>query len=289
MSPEDARSDFILAAAAVMFGRLVLRLLFQVLPLPDGLVAATLIDAVALFAVTGLVPLLLLRYRKQGPSGYGLEGPAASASPGLLLALPFFAVWVISAWAAHESTAVTFAGRLAPQPDVVLTVVSYIHRFAEFAGLLLLFGFLIVRARDGFRRNDVRQLEALRSYGIAAAAIALVLGLLLMLAPDQPNRWNFVLQVAGLVALVLLADRFVETKATTTRATVLAPAFVALLARWDIFGGNFLLSLYIAVLAAGAVIVMAVLVETRTRSWTIVPMLAASVIWFALFSPGVIV
>ena len=81
---------------------------------------------------------------------------------------------------------------------------------------------------------------------------------------------------------VLVADRLVPVAPTTSRATFLAPAIVAVVAHVWSFGGfraNLPFSLYSGALAAGVVVVLAALIEARRTGWAIVPLLAA-ITWF---------
>ncbi len=280
VDPAEARSDFVLAAAVALFGPLVISLLIRVLPWafrdPSGLY----LRAGLLFAFTGLVPLLLARYREQGREAFGLEGPKDGLLAGLLLAIPVVVLGVVSI-RLDRSARLTRAlagvfGAAFGNPVTVLGVVANV--LALFAGALLLYMFLTVKARDGFAHTPITQLEALRTYGMAAAAAAGALGLLVALQV-RATPWRPLLSALALAALVLVADRLVTPGATTTRATVLAPAAVALLVGVELLGRNLLPTLYQGVLAAGFVVVVAVLVETRRYAWATLPLFAAVTVY----------
>ena len=90
---------------------------------------------------------------------------------------------------------------------------------------------------------------------------------------------------AALVVVVLLADRLVDTKDRTTRATVLAPAIAGLVVAvvtigGGLFGAGTILALWRGTAAGAVVIVAATLIETRRSPWAAVPLLAA-----AMWSP----
>jgi hypothetical protein len=154
-------------------------------------------------------------------------------------------------------------------------------------GALLLTTFLVVRGRDAFRSADVSLTELLRTFGIGACAVALVLGLMRSLGAAQ--LLPTLLQVAGLAALVLVADRVVQTRRMAPRAAVLTPVIVLGAAHVFAFGGLFrgdlLSGLYAGALAAGTATVTAVLLETRERAWAVVPLYLALHWWPSCLSP----
>jgi hypothetical protein len=286
MSSEDARSDFILAAAAAAFGGLAVRLL-QGLPLyPDGFLGAVLrVGWVVL--VTAGPAYGLVRHRRQGLAGYGYEG-GRDLSAGLLLAVPVLAVGYVRGYPVGGPVGALF-GNLGlalqtptvgpPAFGVLDVLVLGATVFAVALGGAVLYPFLTTRARDGFRQTDLPLVEGLRTYGIGAAGIALVLGLLVSVT-EAMTLFGLVVNVAGLVALVLLTDRLVTTSDRTSRATLLAPAIVAVvlqvLAFGGFFGGNILFGLFRGAFAGGTVIVVATLVETRRHAWAAVPLVLAT-------------
>jgi hypothetical protein len=149
-------------------------------------------------------------------------------------------------------------------------------------GTMYLFGLLVVRARDGFRATDMPLLEALRTYGLGALAIGTVLGLLLSLAGSGPPTWAVLLDSAAMASVILLTDRMVASNDRTTRATVLGPAIVAIVAYVFALGGglfsaNLAVSLYRGAMAAAVAVVLTALLETRRAAWAAVPLVAATV------------
>lgn len=294
MSPEDARSDFVLAAAAALLGSLAVGLLAALPLYPDvGSLLGSLLYVAWIFVLTALVPLLLLRYRDQDLTGLGLTGDRRGMVAGLLVAAPIVAVGYLRGLPDDglvRALLGRFGGSLAGNPVVggpgpsagvdLLLNVLFVAVLAA-AGLVF-YGFLVTRARDAFRHNDLPIVEGLRTYGMAAAGAGLLLGLLVVLA--GPTRFvSVLLHVGGLVLVVLLTDRLVAPGQQTTRATMLAPALVALLAQVLAFGGLFrgdlLLGLFHGVLSAGVVVVVAALVESRRYGWALVPIALATAVY----------
>ena len=279
LSYDDARSDFILAAAAAIFGSLGFEFLLRIVGgwLPEGPIWSSLLRGVMLFVITGLVPLLLNRYRKLGRAGFGLEGSPSGIVAGLVLILPFTLVAIIVAATHGGAAGRASIGLLSLLGPDVESLAAFVELALTFLGSLLLVSFLTVRARDGFRQTEVSQLEALRTYGAGAAAGALLLALLIAIG-TRPDPDILLLQAVGAFALVLVADRLVAANTRTTRATILAPAIVTLVS-WVVPFGDLLGSLFLALIAGAATVVVAVLIETRQRAWAIVPLVAATVIY----------
>jgi hypothetical protein len=280
--PEESRSDFILAAAVAIFGPLVAMLVLQWVGGFLGALTA-LIVAVLPFVFYGLAPLLLARYRDEGPRAFGLDAGREGLSSGLVVAAPLIALGVTLGLLGPGGAAGAL-GRLGGfGGDLLQTLAGFVFVIAGFAGAVLLYTFLTAKAREGFGRTEVSQVEVLRTFGVGAAGIALVLGLIVSIGP-RLSIVNAVLGPLVLAAVVLLADRLVEPGRTTSRATVLAPALVALIVRVHLFG-DLLGTLRDGLLAAGLVVVVAVLVETRRHAWAAIPVVAAAVIWPTGFAP----
>lgn len=280
-NPEEARSDFILAAAAAILGPLLLRLLtpFGLGALQSrGPIGGALLGLVV-FAFTGLVPLLLARYRGGGLTAFGLDTPRRAMSAGLLAAVPLVAVGMLEWWAVSQNVPRALAGVFG-DPGIRAFVA-----LGAFLGSVLLFTFLTTKARDGFARTELTQLQVLRTFGLATAGAGLIVGLPLLPTGRVEPWWAVILEPLALAAVVLLADRLVQPRVTTSRATILGPAIVALLLRVELFGGAFLTSLREGLLAAGLVVIVAVLVETRQAAWAVVPLLAAGSFYAVAFRP----
>lgn len=303
MDQPDARSDFVLAAAAALFGRLALGLV-QALPFypRDGILGA-LIGVSWVFALSGLVPLLLARYRDHGLESFGLAGERNGLLAGLGLALPVAVAATVNAWGAGISLPIAALGRLGEPlqpsptisgPDQSATVpldlfVSILAVIALFLGSLLLYTFLTTRSRDSFVPREISLTEGLRTYGMGAVGVALLLGLLNAIRPDV-GVVSTLINGAALATVVLLADRLIPPGTSTSRAALLAPGIVALLLGVFVVGGGFFSSnllggLYAGVMAAGVVVVIAALVESRSYAWAVVPLIAAAAFYPSCLAP----
>lgn len=282
ISAEDARSDFVLAAAAALIGPFIQAFVADLPGYPGGLVG-TLLSIAWLFAMTGLVPVLLAGYRSHGLSAFGLDQPQEAIRTGLLVALPLAVTGWLAFWLRGASAIDALQGLLPFLSGGQGLIVDVLAFAVVATGSLLLYTFLTVRARDAFQPNEVAQLEALRTFGLAAVGVAALLGLLLWVAGNQFT--TLMLRVAGVAGLVLVTDRYVEPGRQTTRATVLAPA-ITVLVFWvfrsgGLFRGNLLDGLYAGSVAAAIAITVAILVETRRYAWATVPVLAAAALYGA--------
>jgi hypothetical protein len=301
MSPDEARSDVILAAAAAVFGSILIGLISGLPLYPrTGLLGAA-VAIFWIFALTGLVPLLLAKYRGDGVQAFGLDGPRDQWRRGLVLALPVVALGVLNEFVATGGLGPSLLGRiggatggtpsLAPLglPGPVAMVLASVELLALVLGGLLLTTFLAVRGREGFRPVDLSLTQAVRTFGMGCAGVALVTGGLRSLGPDVRIA-SVLLQVATLVALVLLADRLVPLGPTVPRGAVLAPLVVIAVAHVFTVGGgllfgNPLIGLHNASLGAGTAVVIAAMVAARRMAWAAVPLVVALHWWPSCLSP----
>ncbi|MBW3658670.1 MAG: hypothetical protein KY457_08520 [Actinobacteria bacterium] len=300
MSTEDARSDVILAAAAAVFGISVVAFLQQLPFYPHRGLAGVALQLFWVFALTGLVPYLLTRYRQLGAESYGLETGRDGLRSGLLLALPVVVAGILrgiplrgsvgqaalgrfSAFLPGDPTvsdAATGAASIVLDGAIQLALVLLL-----IAGALLLYPFLTVRGRDAFSRHDVSATETVRTFGMGAVAAALVFGLLRSIASDL-SALGVLVNVVALVALVLLGDRLVPAKAMTSRAAIVTPVVVAFLAQLlPALRGDVLFGLYAGSLAAGIVAVLASVIEGRAFAWAVIPPVVAMAIYPTCLSP----
>ena len=289
LNPEEARSDFILAASALVFGTLVVDFLFRLPFYPSGQLSVWLTPVWVVLLMI-VPPRFLANYRDQGSEAFGLVGDRSNLGDGLLLITPLVAVGYLRGFS-DGSVLGALLGRLRGftptggslvQLDLTSLVLGVVILVAAGVGIMLLFGMLVVRARDGFRATDMPLLEALRTYGLGAVAIGTVLGLLISLTGAGPPTWAVLLEGLAMVAVILLTDRLVANGDRTSRATILAPAIVAIVAfifamGGGLFSSNLALSLYRGAMAASISVVLAVLIETKRSSWAAVPLVAAMV------------
>lgn len=300
MSTEDARSDVILAAATAVFGVSVVAFLRQLPFYPDRGFIGVVLQLFWVFALTGLVPYLLTRYRDLGPESYGFETGRAGLRPGLLLAVPVVVAGVLRGLPVRGSVVQALLGRFSPFVPGDPTVSASSTTAASIAldgvialalvailvlGTLLLYPFLTVRGRDAFSRHEVSATEAIRTFGMGAVAAALVFGLLRSLGSDL-SAVGVLVNVVALAVLVLLADRLVPAGVTTARAAILSPVVVAFLAFvLQSLRGDILFGLYSASLAAGIVAVIASVVEGRAFAWAVIPPVVAMAIYPTCLTP----
>lgn len=301
MSTEDARSDVILAGATAVFGVSLIAFLRQLPGYPDRGFLGIALQLFWVFALTGLVPWLLTRYRKLGPESYGLETGREGLSAGLLLALPVVVAGVLRGIPLQGSLLRAVLGRFSTfvpggDPTVSESSVGAANVVLDglialalvlilVAGTLLLFPFLTVRGRDAFAPQEVSATETIRTFGMGAAAAALVFGLLRSISSDL-SALGVLVNVLALAALVLLGDRLVPAKVTTARAAILTPVVIAFLAHLlPSLRGDLLFGLYSGALAAGIVAVVASVIEGRAYAWAIVAPVIAMAVYPTCLTP----
>lgn len=293
MTPEDARSDFVLVAAVAVFGGEIIALLFQLPFYPRTGLVGRLLFQVWLFVVIGLVPWLLLRYRDQGAAGLGLTEDRSGLAGGLALSLPIVVIWLVRALRA-DVVVEGLLGRLTigglgdptvgtadPGADLLVRILVVL---ALAAGGVLLVPFLVTRSREAFRRTEMKLVEGLRTFGMATVGAALLLGLLAVLG-RAVAALDVLLSVGGLATMVLLTDRLVHPVMGTSRATLMAPALVVVATHVLSGRGPLLPTLYTAALGAGVAIVVAALVETRRHAWAIVPLALTAALYPTCLTP----
>lgn len=299
MEADDAKSDVILAGATAVLGVAVVAFLAQLPFYPHGGFLGVLLQLFWLFALTGLVPLLLTRYRRLGAESYGFDAGREGLSSGLLLALPIVIAGILRGLPARrplEAVLGRFAAFVPGDPaigespasaaSVVLDgFVALVLVLILVAGSLLLYPFLAVRGRHAFRGDDVTATEAIRTFGIVSVGAALVFGLLRSIASDL-SAVGVLVNALALLALVLLGDRLVPARATTPRPAVLTPVVVAFLAHLlPALRGDLLLGLYAGALAAGIVAVVASVIEGRAFAWAVIPPVVAMAVYPTCLTP----
>lgn len=297
LSLEDARSDVILAAAATVFGGLLLELLLSAPGIPTRGTAAQVLLLLGWFALSGLAPLLLARYRQDTHAAFAL-GRDVRIGPALLLAVPLAAVGVGRALLVDGSPTVAVLGRVGrvvtgspvvgeAALDLVGIILTVLQVAVLTVGSLLLVSFLTTRGAAAFRDDERSATELLRTFGLGAAGVALVAGV--SLALTGVSLVPVLLNVAVLAVLVLVADRLTPAGVAITRPAVLTPAIVIavahLLAAGGLFRGGLFPGLYTGGLAAGTTVVIAVTVVHRRRMLAALPLVVAAHWWPLCFGP----
>lgn len=198
LSPEDARSDVILTGAATVFGGVLLGLLLSAPGVPRSGLGGEIVLLLGWFTLSGLTPVLLARYRDDVPGAFGLaHGRAVPAGAALALAAPVVVLGVLrgllvdgslgAAAFGHPGRALFGSPVVGPTGmDVLGVVLAVLGVLVLTVGAWLLIGFLVVRGRDAFRDDQRSSTQLLRTFGAAAAGIALVLGGLRSLTGGSP-------------------------------------------------------------------------------------------------------
>jgi hypothetical protein len=281
--PEQARSDLFLSGAVYVFGPLLLTLLNPLFRVP---VVGAVLAIAAPFVTTGLVPLLMVRYRKESLRDYGLGDERGSGLRlGLVLSLPV----VIAVAVALAVAGVALGGTL---PAVALgtgSVTGLLANVSAWLGLAILAVYATVKARDAFRA-DIRSVregvtEIGRILGVAAGIAAL---LLLVVLRSDPALWALV--PLGAAASVFLLRRRYLSRSTTTRAALLAPVILLAIRPFNPFAlfldaGQFVVSVWSAAFLGAMGLLMAATLESRQTAWSA----AALGAMLALFVPAAFV
>lgn len=287
--PEEARSDFVLAAAAYLFGPLLVSLVTGLVV--DVPVLGQVWLLLAPLLVTLLVPYLLARYRGDPAAAYGLAAPLASGlATGALIGLPVALAAVLplivllggadapsALGASLLSPAVrTLARALVVGGDLALDPLALAVNIVRWVGELGLVLYLTVKARDAFRATYRTVPQGVGEIGrwvaIAGAVVAALLALstldlfLVLLVALIP------LGVAGGVVLLL---RRLGDPGSTTRMALIAPLVLLAVRRVELLGLlggradplELLLGFWSAAVVAGLALAVSAHLEARRSAW----------------------
>lgn len=300
LSPEDARSDVILAGAAAVFGGTLLSLLLTAPGIPTSGVFAEVIVVVAAFALSGLVPFLLARYRADIPGAFALGGGGTFGTTALLLALPVIALGSVRALLIEGSLLTAVGGRigraLGGSPvvgpgagtDAVGAILAALQVVALSAGALLLLSFLTVRGRDAFRSDDRSATEVLRTFGAVGLGVAAVGGAVTAIS-GATSFAAVGLNVLAAAVLLGVVDRTVPAGVRVTRPAILTPVVLVgvahLLAAGGIFRGGILQAAYTGGLAVVTTVAVAITIERGGRAAAVALLLVAVSWWPSCLHP----
>lgn len=306
LSPDDAKTDLILAAAVAVLGVSLRAFVAQMPGYPGAGLLGAALDLAWIVALTALVPWLLARHRGDGTKAFGIAGYASTnvtsiaegrrwaLGAGLLVAVPVAAAGVLTQLLDGRGGGVVL-GRLgfaigAPNPALELTY-SVARITLLSAGALVLVGFLASRAREGFPRSpDTDLTQLVRTIGAGAVLVALVAGLLTVIAGRSAVA--VLVNVLALVGVVLLADRLIPVGVAVPRAAMIAPVVVVVAGRaftsGGIIFGDLLGWVYTGALACGLTLMIAALAQTRRGVLVAVPALIAAHWWPTCLSPVVL-
>ncbi|MEX1178385.1 MAG: hypothetical protein WEB09_07975 [Nitriliruptor sp.] len=297
---DEARSDVILTGAATVFGGVLLSLLLSAPGVPTSGAGGDLVLMVGWFALSGLVPLLLARYRDDVPGAFGLAaGHRIDATAAASLAAPVIVLGLLRGLLIDGNVVAAVLGRPgrslvgspvvgSTEPDVLGAILALVGVVVLTVGALLLVGFLVVRGRDAFRADEGSSTEVLRTFGAGAAGAALLFGGLRALFGGA-SFTTLVLNVVALVAVLLVADRLVPPGAVIARSAVLTPVVLVVVAHvfaaGGIFRGELLLGLSSGALAGGTTLAIAVVGQHRRTTAVALPLLLAVHWWPTCLSP----
>ena len=265
-SPEEARSDLFLSGAVYLIGPVLLGLLLRIVPLGriPGFEEVLLVVQPLLF--TALTPLLLIRYRGERLSQYGLS---AAALPrlwqGALLAGPVIAMTLV--------VGVLNGNLLGTVPAFLQgpgAVTALIYRLTYWLGLTFLAAYATIKARDAFFSDAQSVRDGTTQIGRILAIIAAVATVLLLVAGLL--AWTLVLLPLGVAGSVLLFLRTLDRPAGTTRAVMLTPVVLLALGPFvlTLRADAFVVGVWSAALVAALGLVIGGLQETRS---TVMPAL----------------
>lgn len=227
LDTDDARSDFILAAAVYLVGGLLIGFLLQLVVrvLPGSLVLATVVSVLVPFLLLWAMPLFLMRYR-----GEDLRSLVAGGQRSLVVGL---ALGAAVAAGTLLGDLVAGGGPLDGLTGVWADPVNLASRVVEWTGVAILVTFLHRRAEHAFRTidDDAEQLHLRAAIGTAgAAAIASVLLLL------AGTSIGLLFSPLGFVAAYFVATRLIPSRGVAERWQVLSPLIVLALGRLRLFG-----------------------------------------------------
>jgi hypothetical protein len=278
---EEARSDLMLAAAAYLFGPLFVGLLLSFVPLLRVPVLGEVLLIALPLVFTILVPVLLIRYRHEKLSDYGLgDGPDPSVLVGLLAGLPLVGAGLLAALARYGDPSAALpmfpAGRFGIAIAGASPILITLERLARWVGLVLLALYVSVKAREAFGSAPLETREAVRKVGVIIAvggAVTTVIVLLTTLGAFDAGRAAAVLLgTAAVAGAVFVAVRRLGTDGSTVLPAFVVPVLILALGpfRFTFQAVGFLNGLYGAALYAGVGLVVALLVERSRRGLGVV-------------------
>lgn len=262
--PEEARSDLFLAGAVYLFGPLLLRLTDRLAGV--GVIGSIYVVIVPL-VTTALVPLLLIRYRKEPVSAYGLRGDRGSAGQfGLLLGLPIAAAAVITALAGIDSPVDALVG--AAGGDI--SIVNLLRNATTWFGLVILAVYATVKSRDAFRSD----LQSVRAGVIEVGRVLAIAGgvAALLLFATRFRELVVLLLPAGFAVAGYLLLRGIRVPSTATRMTLVAPVVLLVLGPLNplavLFSPDaFVAGVWAAALVGATALLVAGMLESRRTSY----------------------
>ncbi len=240
VSPEDARSDLLLAGAVFIFGPIALTLLLTIVPLTRLPGVGQTMSILTPVLLTIAVPVALVRYRGESWADFGLGAGRAGLGAGAALAVPIVVASLLSATAGGN----LFAGLpVVTLPTLGLNgVISLVARVVTWFGLALLATYVATKARDAFRSDFSTVPEGMARIG---RIVAIVAGAAALLRFATTGAVSSLVLPAGVAVTVYLVWRGVSRPTSTGLAALLAPTVLLAL-------GSFFISFSAARLIEGA-------------------------------------
>lgn len=267
--PEEARSDLLLAGAVYLFGPILLGLLGFLTAVP--VLGPVLVIAQPLLT-TVVVPILMIRYRKERWADYGLAGARGPGIQlGLLLAAPMVVAVVVAA---------LVQGGRPPEATLPALVfggswVDAAANLARWIGLTGLALYVTVKARDAFRSELYGVRTGILEVGRVLGIVGAIAALLLVVSTRLQLPLSLLLVPLGAAAAVALLYRSIRGPGSTTRMTLVAPTVLLALAPFNPFAlfsnaQGFVASTYIAVYVGAIGLLVAGSLEGRRTGWAAV-------------------
>lgn len=276
-SPDDARSDLMLAGAVFIFGPIVVGLLLATVPLGRIPLMGSALSLAVPAVLTILVPFLLVRYRRESWADYGFGAEVGQgAGTGIVIALPLVVAGLaVALLSGQPATAALPALAIGPAWALQMGV-----RLITWVGLAVLAVFVTVKARDAFRADYRTIPEAMVEIGRIVALVAAGASLLRLVTTQSIGSLILPLGVAGMGVLVY---RGVKGPTSVSRAALLTPT--VLLAIGSLFisfsAARLVEGIWTGALVAAVGLIMGVLREHRGSAWVVITLAVA----IALFTP----
>ena len=276
VSPDDARSDLLLAGAVFVFGPVLLRLLLQIVPFDRIPGVSQILPIVVPALVTVAVPVALVRYRGEAWSSLGFGSSKDGLGKGALLALPIVVASVIAAAVGGLSPRGALPATMVTQPGLFLPLLS---RLVIWVGLAVLAAYVTTKARDAFRMDFSTIPEGMARISRVLAMVVGVAALIrfvpaLNFPLGLPVDISSLALPLGVAATVYLVWRGVQGPSSTGFAVLLTPTVLLAV-------GSFILSFQPALLIdsvwtgamiAGLGLAMGALRESRGTAWPLIGM-----------------
>ena len=270
ISPDEERSDLFLAAAAYIVGRQILLVLLDGLRVPALVLPG--VQLVVALLTTIVVPVLLIRYRKQRLSEFGFDSTYGAAGLGFVASLPLVVAYLVSSLVAGTSPVDVLPATVAVVHGAYLEVVVQV--IANVCAVLLAI-YTTVKARTGFRADPTYIRPTMLYLGrFAALAAAIASGLLfvtIILRPEYELRTAVEVLVVplGVAGSAYLAWRTIRESQLTSRATLLTPMVLLAVGSIALFGDGttVVFGLWRGAILAGIGLIVGTLLESRRTVW----------------------